>query len=133
MLQIVVGRAHTVDGQMDLLLTIGAKMVEEPYKLLIVDSIMALFRSAAWGVVWPAGRSCHSCMVQLPYHGGLMRMASSREREGNTVLAAWEHPCVALRFLGPGFTFPGWGPLQCSAWWLGSMHKPCGSACWRLL
>ncbi len=43
-LQIVVGRAHTVDGQMDLLMTIGAKMVEEPYKLLIVDSIMALFR-----------------------------------------------------------------------------------------
>lgn len=43
-LQIVVGRAHTVDGQMDLLLTVGAKMVEEPYKLLIVDSVMALFR-----------------------------------------------------------------------------------------
>lgn len=36
-----------MDGQMDLLMTIGAKMVEEPYKLLIVDSIMALFRSAA--------------------------------------------------------------------------------------
>jgi hypothetical protein len=45
LLQIVVGRAHTVDGQMDLLMTVGAKMVEEPYKLLIVDSIMALFRS----------------------------------------------------------------------------------------
>lgn len=43
-LQIVVGRAHTVDSQMDLLMTVGAKMVEEPYKLLIVDSIMALFR-----------------------------------------------------------------------------------------
>lgn len=46
-MQIVVGRAHTVDGQMDLLMTVGAKMVEEPYKLLIVDSIMALFRCAA--------------------------------------------------------------------------------------
>jgi hypothetical protein len=45
-MQIVVGRAHTVDGQMDLLMTVGAKMVEEPYKLLIVDSIMALFRCA---------------------------------------------------------------------------------------
>jgi len=44
LLQIVVGRAHTVDGQMDLLMTVGAKMVEEPYKLLVVDSIMALFR-----------------------------------------------------------------------------------------
>jgi hypothetical protein len=31
---------------MDLLMTVGAKMVEEPYKLLIVDSIMALFRCA---------------------------------------------------------------------------------------
>jgi hypothetical protein len=29
---------------MDLLMTVGAKMVEEPYKLLVVDSIMALFR-----------------------------------------------------------------------------------------
>lgn len=46
LVQIVVGRAHTVDGQMELLMTIGAKMVEEPYKLLVVDSIMALFRSA---------------------------------------------------------------------------------------
>ncbi|WIA40926.1 hypothetical protein OEZ86_004581 [Tetradesmus obliquus] len=42
---IVVGRAHTVDGQMELLQAVGAKMVEEPYKLLIVDSIMALFRT----------------------------------------------------------------------------------------
>eukprot|EP00879_Flechtneria_rotunda_P003475 GHRR01003704.1.p1 GENE.GHRR01003704.1~~GHRR01003704.1.p1 ORF type:complete len:271 (+),score=125.52 GHRR01003704.1:1269-2081(+) len=42
---IVVGRAHTVDSQMDLLQTVGAKMVEEPYKLLVVDSIMANFRT----------------------------------------------------------------------------------------
>jgi meiotic recombination protein DMC1 len=28
-----------------LLMQVGAKMVEEPYKLLIVDSIMALFRT----------------------------------------------------------------------------------------
>jgi hypothetical protein len=35
---------------MELLMTIGAKMIEEPYKLLVVDSIMALFRLAA--VTW---------------------------------------------------------------------------------
>jgi hypothetical protein len=42
--QVVVGRAHTVDSQMELLMTVGAKMVEDPFKLLIVDSIMANFR-----------------------------------------------------------------------------------------
>lgn len=66
--QIVVGRAHTVDGQMDLLLTIGAKMVEEPYKLLIVDSIMALFRSAGSAALVDPGEA--ACVTGSLTDGG---------------------------------------------------------------
>jgi meiotic recombination protein DMC1 len=37
-------RAYTVEHQFQLLTLVAAKMIEEPFALLIVDSIMALFR-----------------------------------------------------------------------------------------
>eukprot|EP00877_Chromochloris_zofingiensis_P009832 jgi/Chrzof1/5101/Cz15g11140.t1 len=37
-------RAYTSEHQMELIQSVAAKMVEEPFKLLIVDSIMANFR-----------------------------------------------------------------------------------------
>jgi meiotic recombination protein DMC1 len=43
--QIVVARAYSHEHQMDLLCSLAAKMVEEPFRLLIVDSVMALFRT----------------------------------------------------------------------------------------
>ena len=41
---VMVARVDTVDQMMQALIAIGAKMAEEPFKLLIVDSIMAIFR-----------------------------------------------------------------------------------------
>ncbi|CAM6123353.1 unnamed protein product [Calypogeia fissa] len=41
---IVYARAYTHEHQYNLLLGLAAKMSEEPFKLLIVDSVMALFR-----------------------------------------------------------------------------------------
>ncbi|CAG9310774.1 unnamed protein product [Blepharisma stoltei] len=41
---ILYARAYTVEHQFQLLTLIAAKMTEEPFSLLIVDSIMALFR-----------------------------------------------------------------------------------------
>lgn len=41
---IVVGRAYNVDNLFSLLNGVAALMMEEPYSILIVDSIMALFR-----------------------------------------------------------------------------------------
>lgn len=41
---ILYARAYTVEHQFQLLTLITAKMIEEPFALLIVDSIMALFR-----------------------------------------------------------------------------------------
>jgi meiotic recombination protein DMC1 len=41
---IVIARAFTHEHQMDLITQIAAKMVEDQYRLLIVDSVMALFR-----------------------------------------------------------------------------------------
>ena len=41
---IVYARAYTVEHKFSLLTLIAAKMIEEPFSLLIVDSIMALFR-----------------------------------------------------------------------------------------
>lgn len=48
-LQITVARAYTVDQQLELLAQIGALMAEEPFKLLIVDSIIANFRTEFTG------------------------------------------------------------------------------------
>ncbi|XP_074267083.1 meiotic recombination protein DMC1 homolog [Silene latifolia] len=42
--QIIYARAYTYEHQHNLLLGLAAKMVEEPFRLLIVDSIIALFR-----------------------------------------------------------------------------------------
>lgn len=41
---ILYARAYTVEHQFQLLTLIAAKMIEEPFALLVVDSIMALFR-----------------------------------------------------------------------------------------
>lgn len=41
---ILYARAYTVEHQFQLLTLIAAKMTEEPFSLLVVDSIMALFR-----------------------------------------------------------------------------------------
>ena len=41
---IVYARAYTVEHQFHLLTLIAAKMIEEPFSLLIIDSIMALYR-----------------------------------------------------------------------------------------
>lgn len=41
----MVARAYNTDQQLELIMGIAAKMVEEPFKLLIVDSIMANFRT----------------------------------------------------------------------------------------
>lgn len=41
---VMVARVDTVDQMMHALITISAKMAEEPFKLLVVDSIMAIFR-----------------------------------------------------------------------------------------
>jgi meiotic recombination protein DMC1 len=41
---IVFARAFTHEHQMQLIMEITAKMVEEPYRVLIVDSITSLFR-----------------------------------------------------------------------------------------
>eukprot|EP00898_Chlorokybus_atmophyticus_P000221 jgi/Chlat1/119/Chrsp1S00220 len=41
---IVYARAYTHEHQQDLLMALAAKMVEEPFRLLIIDSITALFR-----------------------------------------------------------------------------------------
>ncbi|XP_068650500.1 meiotic recombination protein DMC1 homolog [Aristolochia californica] len=41
---IIYARAYTYEHQYNLLLGLGAKMSEEPFRLLIVDSIIALFR-----------------------------------------------------------------------------------------
>lgn len=41
---VMVARVDTVDQMMHALIAIGAKMAEEPFKLLVVDSIMAIFR-----------------------------------------------------------------------------------------
>ncbi|GAX75141.1 hypothetical protein CEUSTIGMA_g2585.t1 [Chlamydomonas eustigma] len=42
---IVVARAYTHEHQLDLLVSVAALMAEDPFKLLIVDSIMANFRN----------------------------------------------------------------------------------------
>ncbi|GBF98329.1 meiotic recombination [Raphidocelis subcapitata] len=42
---ILYARAYTHEAQLDLLAAIAAKMVDEPFKLLVVDSIMANFRT----------------------------------------------------------------------------------------
>jgi len=41
---IVVGRAYNVDNLFSLLNGVAALMMEEPFSVLIIDSIMALFR-----------------------------------------------------------------------------------------
>ena len=41
---ILYARAYTVEHQFQLLTLVAAKMIEEPFALMIVDSIMALFR-----------------------------------------------------------------------------------------
>lgn len=41
---IIYARAYTYEHQYNLLLGLAAKMSEEPYRLLIVDSVIALFR-----------------------------------------------------------------------------------------
>lgn len=51
--QILYARAYTHEAQLDLLAGVAAKMVDEPFKLLIVDSIMANFR---WGEEGPTER-----------------------------------------------------------------------------
>ena len=43
-LQIAVARAHNYEHQMELIGGIAGKMAEEPFKVLIVDSIIANFR-----------------------------------------------------------------------------------------
>jgi hypothetical protein len=43
--QIVVARAYNSEQMTDLLISLAAKMVEEPFRLLIVDSVMALYRT----------------------------------------------------------------------------------------
>ncbi|KAF3785701.1 Meiotic recombination DMC1-like protein [Nymphaea thermarum] len=42
--QIIYARAYTYEHQFNLLLGLAAKMSEEPFRLLIVDSVIALFR-----------------------------------------------------------------------------------------
>ncbi|GFP86046.1 meiotic recombination protein dmc1 homolog [Phtheirospermum japonicum] len=42
--KIIYARAYTYEHQYNLLLGLAAKMAEEPFKLLIVDSVIALFR-----------------------------------------------------------------------------------------
>ncbi|GJM99871.1 hypothetical protein PR202_ga17010 [Eleusine coracana subsp. coracana] len=42
--QIIYARAYTYEHQYNLLLGLAAKMAEEPFRLLIVDSVIALFR-----------------------------------------------------------------------------------------
>ncbi|XP_058105388.1 meiotic recombination protein DMC1 homolog isoform X2 [Magnolia sinica] len=42
--QIIYARAYTYEHQFQLLLGLAAKMSEEPFRLLIVDSVIALFR-----------------------------------------------------------------------------------------
>jgi RecA/RadA recombinase len=44
--KVLFARAYTHEAQLDLLAGVAAKMVDEPFKLLIVDSIMANFRCA---------------------------------------------------------------------------------------
>lgn len=51
--QVVVARAFTVDQQQQALVNISAKMSEEPFRMLIVDSVMSNLRqgvseSAPW-------------------------------------------------------------------------------------
>ena len=41
---VIVARVDTVDQMMQALIAVGAKMAEEPFRLLVVDSIMAIFR-----------------------------------------------------------------------------------------
>jgi meiotic recombination protein DMC1 len=41
---IIYARAYTYEHQYNLLLGLAAKMAEEPFRLLIVDSVIALFR-----------------------------------------------------------------------------------------
>jgi len=41
---ITYGRAYTTEHQSQLLALIASKMIEESYSLLIIDSVMALFR-----------------------------------------------------------------------------------------
>ena len=42
--QILYARAYTHEAQLDLLAGVAARMVEEPFRLLVVDSVMANFR-----------------------------------------------------------------------------------------
>ena len=42
---IIVARAYTHESQVSLLACVAAKMVEEPYKLLVLDSVMGLLRT----------------------------------------------------------------------------------------
>ncbi|XP_031120968.1 meiotic recombination protein DMC1 homolog [Ipomoea triloba] len=41
---IIYARAYTYEHQYNLLLGLAAKMAEEPFRLLIVDSVIALFQ-----------------------------------------------------------------------------------------
>lgn len=62
LLQVVCARAYTFEQQFDLLPHLAAKMSEEPYKLLIMDSITANMRCG--GVVGEG-----SVHLQLDLHG----------------------------------------------------------------
>jgi meiotic recombination protein DMC1 len=47
--QVVVARAFTVDQQQQALVNISAKMSEEPFRMLIVDSVMSILRTEYCG------------------------------------------------------------------------------------
>lgn len=57
---------------MDLLVAIAAKMVEEPYKLLVVDSLMGVLKVGCCG-----GRE--SCFHQLRMYGRGSQQNGSRD------------------------------------------------------
>ena len=74
---VIYSRAYNSEHQMDLITLLAARFAEEQgrYKLLIVDSIISLFRTDYSGR-WVAGRAHAPRHVRVPTPGASLASAS---------------------------------------------------------
>ena len=92
--QILYARAYTHEAQLDLLAGVAAKMVDEPFKLLIVDSIMANFRCVHarryFTPLFGQNRQhrCHMASAVTPHECTRAYAAPQRMQPGPTSLGA---------------------------------------------